>query len=542
MSSKPGSPVSLLISTFIVGCALAGSAGLWWFGYIAGFATFPPLDLADLIIRESPGSLATWAISNLQFWARFLVQVAGVAALPAAGIIIAEYIRKRPGAHAAIRPSIVGAIVCSMLAVMIGTASGWSAALWLPIWFGLTIAGPLALAGNWIERLQIAANDTSNSPDGWVEDNIRHTRRIVLRDAAATGLLLGGLGWVGGLVARGAGFGAVETADNIPLDERIAELDDQAAEQPPLPTAAPADDLPDQFIAPDGVRTRITPNDEFYVIDISIRKPAISDQQWTLKVHGLVNEPLEITYLDLLSMPAVEQYGTLMCISYFHDSGLISSTRWTGVPLRDLLQRTGIHDSAVDLVLKGAGGYSDSIPVSKALESETLLVYGMNGVTLPQEHGYPCRLFVPDIYGEKNVKWLEEIELVDYDYQGYWQERGWSDTAVINILSAIDTPRETLSPDENGNIQVGGIAFAGSRGIGGVELQIGDGDWVEATLEPYDPLLLWQRWKYEWPAEPGRHTLTVRATDMTGVEQETSVRDPYPDGSTGLHSITLEVL
>lgn len=543
MSDRQGTPVAFPIAAFAVACALIGSAGLWWFGYQVDLAPFPPLDLADLIIRESPGSLATWAIANLQFMARFLVQVAGIAAVPLAGILIAEYLRKNPGPRAAIRPAIGGALICSFMAVTLGTASGWSALLWLPIWFGLTLAGPLALAGIWIEKLQIAANDTSSGQDGWVQDNVRHTRRAVVRDAAGTALILGAFGWVGGMVGRGAGFGATETADNIPLDERLAEFDAEATTQPALPTAAPADDLPDQFVAPESVRPRITSNDDFYVIDISIRKPAISDRQWKLKIHGLVDNPLEITYLDLLSMPAIEQWGTLMCISYYHDSGLIGSTRWTGVPLRDLLQRTGIQDGAVELVLKGAGGYSDSIPVSKALERETLVVYGMNGVTLPQDHGYPCRLYVPNIYGEKNVKWLEEIEIVNYDYQGYWQERGWSDEAVINLFSAIDAPDDALAPDEKGNIQVGGIAYAGSRGIATVEVQVGDdGDWQEAEVEPYDPLLLWQRWKYEWPASPGKHRLTVRATDLDGIEQETAVRDPYPDGSTGLHSVTIEVI
>lgn len=542
MNSNQVAPVSFPLAAAISFCALAGTTALWWFGYAAGIAPFPPLDLADLIIRESPGSLATWAISNLRFWARILVQVAGVAAVPLAAVLIANYLRRHPGPGAAIRPAIIGAIICSFIAVTIQTSSGWSAVLWLPAWFGLTIAGPLALAGVWIERLRIAAADNHPGDDAWAAASFQHTRRTVLRNAAASAIVLGLFGWVGGLVARSAGLGPTETADNVPLDERMAELEAEATEQPPLPTAAPADDLPDQFVAPEGVRPRVTANEDFYVIDISTRKPAISDRQWTLKVHGMVREPIEITYLDLLAMPAVEQWGTLMCISYFHDSGLISSTRWTGVPLRDLLQRTGILDGAVDLVLKGAGGYSDSIPVAKALERETLLVYGMNGATLPQEHGYPCRLYVPNIYGEKNVKWLEEIEVVDYDYQGYWQERGWSDDAVINIISEIDTPRDDLSPDERGIILVGGIAFAGSRGIDKVELQIDDREWVEAEVEPYDPLLLWQRWKYEWDAEPGKHRLTVRATDGMGNLQESSVRDPYPDGATGLHSVTLDVV
>ena len=230
-----------------------------------------------------------------------------------------------------------------------------------------------------------------------------------------------------------------------------------------------------------------------------------------------------------------------MCISFTYGNDLISSTRWTGVPLRDVLQLTGIQDTAVDLILRGAGGYSDSIPVAKALEEQTLLAYGMNGETLPREHGYPCRLYVPNIYGEKNVKWLQEIEVVDYDYKGYWQERGWSDEAVINKIAVIDTPSGNIAADADGKVPVGGVTFAGSRGVQAVRLRVDDGDWVDTELEAYDPELLWQRWRYDWTPEPGEYDLTVQAIDGNGVEQETARRDVFPDGMTGLHRVTVRV-
>jgi hypothetical protein len=179
--------------------------------------------------------------------------------------------------------------------------------------------------------------------------------------------------------------------------------------------------------------------------------------------------------------------------------------------------------------------------LAKALEPTTLLVYGMNGTTLPRKHGFPCRLYVPGLYGEKNVKWLEEIEVVEYDYLGYWQERGWSDTAIVNTVSIVDTPRETV-PRDSSTVPIGGLAFAGQRGISAVEVRIDDGDWQEALLEANEPPLIWQRWRLDWQPELGSHQLTVRAIDGEGNPQTEQERPPHPDGMTGLHSVEVDIV
>lgn len=528
----------VLLSACIGALALIGVLGLWWAGYSAGFATFPPFDLADRMIRAAPGEVAVWAIANLQFAARKLALVGGLALFIGFGALAGLSIRNVPGPRTGLAIAVVLAIASVALALMNNTASGWSASLGLLLWFSLTLAGPLALAGVWIERVAVSLND--DSPD-WLELNSNRTRREVLRHALIAGLLLGGGGWLSGTLLRNAGVGAPATADGIGLDIRREELLVETMLPGPLPTPVPAIELPASFDPPAGVRARNTSNADFYVIDISTRKPAIPDDTWKLTVHGLVDQPVELSYIDLLNMPSREMDGTLMCISFTYGNDLISSTRWTGVPLRDVLQLTGIQDTAVDLILRGAGGYSDSIPVAKALEEQTLLAYGMNGETLPREHGYPCRLYVPNIYGEKNVKWLQEIEVVDYDYKGYWQERGWSDEAVINKIAVIDTPSGNIAADADGKVPVGGVTFAGSRGVQAVRLRVDDGDWVDTELEAYDPELLWQRWRYDWTPEPGEYDLTVQAIDGNGVEQETARRDVFPDGMTGLHRVTVRV-
>jgi hypothetical protein len=308
-----------------------------------------------------------------------------------------------------------------------------------------------------------------------------------------------------------------------------------------FPTAEPAEPLVDAFDAPAGVRSRVTDNDEFYVVDISTRDPALYEGSWNLRIHGLVEREIVLTWPELLALPSVELDGTLMCISYEHDNGLISTTRWTGVRLRDVLEMAGVGAGTVDLICRGDNGYSDSIPLAKALEPTTLLAYGMNGTTLPREHGFPCRLYVPGLYGEKNVKWLQEIELSEQDYLGFWQERGWTDIAIVNTVSIIDTPRGDVLSD-TGSVPIGGIAFAGDRGISRVQLRIDDGEWLDAELEPNEPPLIWQRWRYDWKPGLGSYRLTVRSFDGAGVPQDETERPPHPDGMTGLHVVSVAVV
>lgn len=540
----------LAITLLIGACALVMSLGLWWIGYTAGIATFAPFDLADIVIRLSPGEVATWAIANFQFNAQRLALLGGIIAWLVLGALLALILRQRPGASTGAIIGIVTAPLAVILAYASNEASGVGYGIWLFIWFGATLAGPLALAGNWIERLVIDARDRSQMTQerGWLDQPASRDRRDVLKNAVGGALALGLGGWIAGSLLRRSGAIDVETAAGQPLEDVRTGLEATPGTEgaaPAFPTSEPAAEDAADFDAPAGVRPVITSNEDFYTIDISTRDPAIPAEQWTLQVTGLVDQELVISYNDLLGMPSIELPGTLMCISFTYGSELISNTHWTGVRLRDVLQMAGIGDGAVELVLKGAGGYSDSIPVSKGLEETTLLAYGMNGETLPQGHGYPCRLYVPNIYGEKNVKWLEEIEVVDVEYTGFWQERGWDENnteAVINIISVIDTPLGDVTADESGTVPIGGIAFAGSRGIQSVQIQVDGGEWVDTTVEPYDPKLVWQRWKYDWPAEPGEHTLTVRAVDGEGNEQITEEAPPFPDGMTGLQEVSVQVL
>jgi DMSO/TMAO reductase YedYZ molybdopterin-dependent catalytic subunit len=286
----------------------------------------------------------------------------------------------------------------------------------------------------------------------------------------------------------------------------------------------------------------ITPNDDFYLISKNFLDPTVDEDDWRLEISGLVTTPRKLTYADLLALPAVEQLTTLTCISNEVGGDLISNAKWTGVRLADLLELAGIGPAVADVALFAADGYSESIPLSKALEPTTILAHRMNDERLPSRHGFPARLVVPGRYGIKNVKWLRRIELVAGDFRGYWQQRGWTDDATIQTMSRFDVPR-SRDVVSFGPVDLAGIAFAGDRGISRVQISFDDGStWRDAdTLERIGPLS-WVIWRSTWnPPGRGAYRLRIRAIDGAGEVQRSERRKPIPDGATGYHRIDLGV-
>jgi len=525
-------------------CGAAVALGCWSAAYAFGCGVYPPLDIADAIIRSAPGALDTWAIDSFGHSAQRLLTIATTIGFALFGGVSGLLLR----IHQSRTIAAAGALLLlPALVAMSIAADAWpgsSNAAIATVFLGLGLIAGGGSAGWWAERwARIAADGRTHraDADSWLAGTGTYERRALLRHmvAVSLGVLAGGVGlrWV---VDR-SGAVAVATSADVPLDQARAAAA-VALGLTALPSPTTVADLPTDFAAPANVRPRSTSTADFYIVDISTRDPVLPESEWALRVLGLVNQPITIGWEELLAMPATELQGTQMCISYTHGSDLISTTRWTGVPLRDVLQRAGLADGVVDVVLRGKNGYSDSIPLAKALEPTTLLAYGMDGRTLPRRHGFPCRVYVPGLYGEKSVKWLESIELVDNDYFGYWQERGWTDIAVINTISTIDAPSGAASRDAAGTVPVGGIAFAGSRGISAVELQIDGGDWLSAEIEEYDPQLVWQRWRYDWRPDPGKHRLAVRAVDGEGTRQIETDSDPHPNGLTGLYRSQVRII
>lgn len=280
----------------------------------------------------------------------------------------------------------------------------------------------------------------------------------------------------------------------------------------------------------------ITPNEHFYVVNYS-KPPQVDLDGWTLQITGKVERPLRLTYSDLLSRPAVEKVVTLECIDNEVAGELISNALWKGVTLKSLLQEARPLPTAQDVAMFGAEAYSDGITLDRAMNYDVFLAYQMNGAPLPKEHGYPLRAVVPGLYGIKNVKWLTKIELVDEDYKGYWQQKGWTDEATIKVTSRIDAPGayNTLKP----GYTFRGIAFTGGYGISAVELSFDGGkSWVKAAIEPPPSMYSWVFWKYEWKdPKPGTYQVYSRATDKLARTQTAFVARAFPDGTSGLHSV-----
>jgi DMSO/TMAO reductase YedYZ molybdopterin-dependent catalytic subunit len=285
----------------------------------------------------------------------------------------------------------------------------------------------------------------------------------------------------------------------------------------------------------------ITPNEEFYITSYR-SPPTIRVNDWALSVKGLVERPRTFTYEQLIEQSAVSHIVTLECVGNTVGGESISTAEWTGVPLRALLEESGLSPQAYDVVFRAADGFSDSIKADRAMLGDVIIAHQMNGVPLPAAHGFPARVIVPGHYGMKSVQWLTEIEAVRDDYKGYYQQKGWSEEAAVKTMSRIDVPGHgaTLKGLRQ---KIEGLAFAGLRGIKHVELSTDGGDhWVTATLAaPLSPYA-WIFWSYDWTVPTfGRHTLVVRATDGSGSPQTSVEQEPAPDGATGLHEVTVTV-
>ncbi|NTU83768.1 MAG: molybdopterin-dependent oxidoreductase [Chloroflexales bacterium] len=289
-----------------------------------------------------------------------------------------------------------------------------------------------------------------------------------------------------------------------------------------------------------GTRPELTPTEAFYRIDINLGPPQVDGQRWELVADGRFARPRRLSLADLQAFPEVTQPITLSCISNPIGGDLISTSRWTGARLRDVVEDLGLQPDAQALRLEAADGFYEYVTMDDLLDPRTLLVYGMDGATLPVAHGYPLRIYIPNRYGMKQPKWITHVEAVGQPGPGYWVERGWSAEAHPQIITIID-PIEVNAADE-ANLLIGGIAWAGDRGIRQVEVQVDEGAWAAASLltPPLGPLT-WELWRYDWPRQPGRHTFRARATDGTGATQVGEHSGPHPDGATGYHTLTVTI-
>ena len=410
--------------------------------------------------------------------------------------------------------------------------TGLIAGLWSLALVGLVFGSIFQVVQNWLLEKASAVTPTRRSdsaladPDEEVGEGL--SRRNLLRNGA---LLAGGL-LAGGLLIKFIQNGVGSGVSALP-----ASLKNIARKIVPPPVPAYGE------IHAAGISPEITSNELYYVVSKNLLSdPNVDARGWHLTVDGQVDHPFTLNYQELLAQPMQTQYESMMCISNEVGGEYMSNALWEGVPLKDLLQQAGVKPGATKVVFHSADDYSDSIHLVKALEQTTLLAVRMNNQTLPMGHGFPARMLVPGIYGMKHAKWITHIEVVNQDYQGYWQQRGWSDAAPINMTSRIDTPLDGVTLTARKPTYVAGVAFSGNRGISEVDVSFDGGNsWTPATLKKPLSNLTWVLWEVPWTPHAGTYTIVVHAVDMAGNVQDPQIAPPLPDGSTGFHTISVAV-
>lgn len=345
------------------------------------------------------------------------------------------------------------------------------------------------------------------------------------------------LGVVAGVAALSAGAVALgNRLGRLPTLPAALRLPSPAEPARPLPTGV------ERTIS--GVSSFRTPTADFYRVDTALLVPRVDAETWTLTIDGSVDHRLTVAYAELLAMPMVERDVTLTCVSNPVGGPYISSARWLGVRTADLLERAGVRGDADQILSTSIDGFTVSTPVQALTDGrDAMLAVAMNGSPLPAEHGFPVRMVTPGLYGFVGcTKWVTRMTATTFAADpAYWTERGWADQAPILTESRIDVPTPGATV-RAGRTYVGGVAWAQGRGIRGVQVQVDDGAWAEATLGPDAGIDYWRQWYMPWQATRGRHSLQVRATDGMGQQQTAQQADPFPRGATGWHRIDVEVI
>ncbi|SDJ62968.1 DMSO/TMAO reductase YedYZ, molybdopterin-dependent catalytic subunit [Nonomuraea jiangxiensis] len=458
----------------------------------------------------------------------------GFAGLSAFGVIGLLAVLTRPDAGALdVLPTLIGVVAAAWtLSWLLGRAEGGP----VP---GSATSGGVAGDGAGVKRSVAGADDGPPVAAGAAED-VGVERPAVMRAGAElrafdrrrllTGVA-GGVVVAGAATVLGRQLGGRQTVDAARVGVALPRAANPAK---PLPAGT------DFHI--NGLSSFITKNKDFYRVDTALVVPQVEPADWTLRIHGLVDRPVELTYDDLLKMPLTEADVTLTCVSNEVGGPYVGNARWLGLRMSEVLRRAGLRSGADMLLSTSADGFTCGTPVDVVMDGrEALFAVAMNGEALPVEHGFPVRQVVPGLYGYVSAtKWVVDVKVTTFDAdEAYWTPRGWSAKGPIKTQSRIDVPRPGDSL-RAGRTKIAGVAWAQHTGVDAVEVRVDGGQWKQATLAQVPGPDTWRQWSIDWDLAAGDHTIQVRATDASGYTQTEQLAPPAPDGATGWHTVTVQ--
>ena len=507
--------------------------------------SFPPFDTFDWVARELPGPLVTFGIDTMIGLLMFvglsvkdfaktaeqLMAVGGffTAGLVATAVVYAVVQWRGPDLRRELG-LLFGAVAGVPVALMTVNISQSSVNLALVFVWVLALFLAWGFAAVWVaRRLVLSTSTVYASEDGDRSVVVYGRRQFLIRMGAATAAV----------TVAGVGLGRMlAMSDQSRLEEELTAAEGN------MPGSASMVELPNEGdpVKPVlGTRPEYTAVRDHYKVFIRSEPTLIDGATWTLPIVGLVNAPTQLTLNHLMNnYDSRSQFVTLTCISNSVGGDLISTTYWTGVSLQDILRDVQPSGEARYLDITCGDGFHETVALD-LIESDPriMLTYAWDGRPIPFDHGFPLRIWIPDRYGMKQPKWITGIEVVSEARDGYWVERGWDEVARIHTTSVVDTVAidSVIEREDERLIPIGGIAFAGARGVSRVEVRVdGDGPWHEARLRSPLSDTTWVIWRYDWPFEAGRHTFEVRAVESDGTPQMTGVNPARPSGATGIHS------
>jgi DMSO/TMAO reductase YedYZ molybdopterin-dependent catalytic subunit len=500
--------VSTTRAPWVLAGLLAGATGLATSYAVAmalAIRESPVVAVAELVIRLTPGAMAERAI-RLVGQADKPLLVAGVLLVLAGSFAVAGLLAR----SAWWKPVLVWAALAGIGAAAVLVQRGAGPVDLLPVVTGFV---------TWVVVLSALVDPLSGARVR--PEQSSRERRVFLMVAGAVGVAAVGIGVAGRVV--GAGRRHVEESRRL---LRIPGVTRRSA-----PAAA--------TIGLDGIAPWQTPSDDFYLIHTAISLPTIDPADWRLRIHGMVDHELVLTYDDLLARRLTESWLTLNCVSNPVGGGLIGNARWSGVRVADLLAEVGVSPDADCVRQTSEDGWDCATPLTALTDDrDAMLAVAMNGKPLPIEHGFPVRTVVPGLYGYVSAtKWVVDLEVTRFaDVDTFWTQRGWSEQGPVKVASRIDVPRPGADVPA-GQVGVGGTAWDQHTGISRVEVSLDGGGWRVAELGGAPTDDTWVQWAVTLDVAPGDHTLRVRATSKDGETQTSVLRDVVPDGATGWHTV-----